>query len=115
MSKVICPEPGSQVTIGSTTVPAIPVSAASPLNYPSIPEDLRRQIREDRRELVEALREIADGPQPLSDYLNGIRCGVEDRCLQGDVYGAAEYAYEQGIEWCADIARSILTREGGKS
>lgn len=32
-------------------------SAASPLDYPGIPEDLRRQMREERRELVEALRE----------------------------------------------------------
>jgi hypothetical protein len=33
-------------------------SAASPLDYPGIPADLARQIREDRRELVEALSAI---------------------------------------------------------
>lgn len=58
-----------------------------------------------------ALEMIAQGPEPMNDYLTGIRCGVEDRCLQNSVYASAEYGYEQGIDYCADIARQALVEE----
>ena len=52
-----------------------------------------------------ALKDIADGPQPIEGYKHGIRCGLEDRDLQrSDAYTAAEYGYEKALEWCADIA-----------
>ena len=56
-----------------------------------------------------ALQDIADGPQPIEDYKYGLRCGVEDRDLQSaSAYVAAEYGYEQGLDWCADIAARAL-------
>ena len=55
-----------------------------------------------------ALQDIASGPQLIEDYKYGIRCGVEDRGLQLDPYRAAEYGYEKGLDWCADIAESAL-------
>ena len=61
------------------------------------------------RALEDALKDIADGPQPLEDYEMGIRCGLEDRGLQNSSqYAAAEYGYAQGLDWCADIARRAL-------
>jgi len=59
--------------------------------------------------LEDALKDIADGPQPIESYKQGIRCGLEDRDLQAaGEYAAAEYGYEQGLDWCADIAARAL-------
>ena len=73
---------------------------------------LERELSAARRELAEArdaLKDIADGPGDLEAYHNGIRCGLEDRDLQnGSQYVAAEYGYDQGLDWCADIARRAL-------
>lgn len=63
--------------------------------------------------LVGALEEIKDGPTPLSGYLQGIRCGIEDRCIQGDSYESAEYGYQQGLDYCADIANRALEEYRG--
>lgn len=57
---------------------------------------------------VAALETIAEGPQPISNYLHGIRCGVEDRGLQNSAYEAAEYGYERGLEYSQDIATRAL-------
>lgn len=67
-------------------------------------------LREAAREAEAALADIADGPEPMNDYLAGVRCGIEDRGLQGHPYGAAETGYEMGLEWCSDIAHRALTR-----
>ena len=73
---------------------------------------LERDLSAARRELAEvrdALKDIADGPRPIEDYKFGIRCGLEDRDLQtSDAYTASEYGYEQGLDWCADIAQRAL-------
>ena len=69
-----------------------------------------------REALEGALKDIADGPQPIEDYMTGIRCGLEDRDLQhAGEYAAAEYGYERGpeitetlLDWCADIAQRAL-------
>ena len=67
--------------------------------------DAKRELATAR----EALADIADGPGDLEAYHNGIRCGLEDRDLQnGSQYVAAEYGYDQGLDWCADIARRAL-------
>lgn len=72
-------------------------------------------LTKERDELLVALEEIAQGPEPISDYLNGIRCGVENRNLQNHVYAAAEYAYEQGLDYCSDIASAALAKHRAKS
>lgn len=54
------------------------------------------------------LKGIQQGPEPLPDYLFGIRCGLEDRGLQDQPYEAAEYGYQQGLEYCADLAAQAL-------
>lgn len=61
-------------------------------------------------ELAEALREVRDGPQPLDEYLTGVRCGVEDRDLQYDPYEAAEYAYQTALEWTASVVAPLLAK-----
>ena len=45
--------------------------------------------------------------EPCGDYLAGLRCGVEDRCITNR-YQAAEYGWEQAFEY----VRSCLP-EGG--
>ncbi len=66
-------------------------------------------------ELVRTLREIQKGPEPLADYLFGIRCGLEDRNLQHQPYEAAEYGYQQGLDYCADLAaQSLAPFNGGE-
>jgi hypothetical protein len=59
-------------------------------------------------EMREALESIAIGPDPMDDYLRGIRCGIEDRDLQQYAYAAAEYGYENGVEYSAYVARQVL-------
>ena len=65
-------------------------------------------MREAKERAEAALKDIADGPQPIEDYKFGIRCGLEDIDLQSSAYDAAEYGYEEGLDWCADIAARAL-------
>jgi hypothetical protein len=64
---------------------------------------------------LEAMKEISDGPANLAAYHYGIRCGIEDRCLQQDPYSAGEYGYDEGLEYCAIIANNAIKEiEGSK-
>jgi hypothetical protein len=76
-------------------------------------EQQRAALSTRLRSAEDALREIMDGPQPIADYLLGIRCGVEDRDYQNAGYDAAEYAYEEGLDYCSEIARAHFAAHGG--
>lgn len=54
-------------------------------------------------------------PSNIDEYLNGIRCGVEDRGLQNDAYGAAEWAYQEGLEYALSCLPEghLATGKGG--
>ena len=74
-------------------------------------ENLRNRILEQSIDLtaLEAYKPVDVGailndiksdiyPSNIGDYLDGIRCGVEDRELY-DRYECAEYGYEQALEY----------------
>ena len=61
----------------------------------------------ERDELLDVLREILawrdhDSVVGLGDYNRGLLCGVEDRDLQGDGYGAMRFGYDAAIERVAE-------------
>lgn len=86
---------GQEVKTSPGETASGPVSAASPLDYPAIPADLRRQIREERRELVEALR-------------NSCKCIVELVSIRE----RTDLKVNSGR--VLDENYAILAREGGK-
>ena len=64
-------------------------------------------------ELLAALQAILKGPidEPQIDlsgeYETGLFCGLEDRDLQADAYGACRYGFEAGVERALEWAQSI--------
>lgn len=75
----------------------------------------------DRITELEALvRELAGKFESLKDmehspqyHHQGMGCGVEDRCLQTDGYGAAEYGWNNAVDryadWVIDVAEDALS------
>lgn len=67
--------------------------------------------------LTDALKRIAnceDAPNltPSGVILEGLNCGVEDRCIQSEGYDAASFGYTEGTEaaliWATNEANSAL-------
>ena len=67
----------------------------------ALAETQEREAEKDRRiaELEAALESAnAAADEPGGDYLFGLRCGVEDRCIT-DRYEAAEYGWQQAFNY----------------
>lgn len=59
---------------------------------------------------LESLKDMEYAPQY---HHQGMGCGVEDRCLQKDGYGAAEYGWDSAAdryaEWIIGVAEDALS------
>jgi hypothetical protein len=76
------------------------------MNITKAQAEIERLHAENKR-LRQALGEIVTGPEPIGEYMHGLHCGVEDRCIS-DRYDGAEYGFTQALEYCAFIATQAL-------
>ena len=60
--------------------------------------------------------ELAEGPgdaeqriHQTGGYPRGLHCGVEDRDLQGDAYGAADYGFTEGVAAVLEWVNGVVT------
>lgn len=64
---------------------------------------------EENEKLTACLEEIC---LPIeSERYQGLACGVEDKMLQDDAYGAANYGFDEAMDYCASIAKGALPEE----
>lgn len=86
----------------------------------------RIQSQAARIEALEAIVEkLRQGPDEnearihqTGDYQTGLHCGVEDRCVVFDGYGAADYGFQEGVdavlEWMNEIVSTRAIAQAAK-
>ena len=85
---------GTKYSVGE----ALPLEAAARIEALEAIVELLRQGPGDDEDRI----------HQTGDYQTGLHCGVEDRDMQADAYGAADYGFTEGVDAVLEWVNGIV-------